>query len=518
MNVRHRWLAAASIAALALGAAACSATPSTGDPANASGCGSGEPITVNLAWPTQPTTLDPNYETLVMFAQISRNMFDGLFKLDDDMEVQPNLAEGYEQVDDLTYDITLRDDVTFHDGAAFTAADVLSTFDRIQNDEDLASKQRSYVANVASVEEVDEHTVRFTLAKPDAAFLKVLATLIYITPKDAIAEAGDTAFGRAPIGTGPFKLDKWNDGDSVVLTANCDYYGDKPIPSAVEFRFISEPATQISSLQSGEIDIATAVTSDLAASVETSSEVEIRSVEGNQTNWISMNTKEGPFTDERVRQAMNYAVDKDALTEQLLGGYGTPAGQLYASSVFGSSSDIKAYPYDPERAKELLAEAGYSEGEVKVEFVNFREELNTVWQAVAANLGDAGFNVTTNFDPNYFTDVWQAGAQGPNQIAIRANNNLTMDADFALGLELDGARRGLYYSTPETDAAIAAARGESDPDKRQELYDTLNTSLFETAPVLFLYSTDLIYGASNRIDWQPRADGAIYLAAVTKTP
>ncbi|MDR5701853.1 ABC transporter substrate-binding protein [Agromyces aerolatus] len=518
MKTPTRWLAAASIAALALGTAACSGGQPDAGTSDATSCGSGAPITVNLAWPTQPTTLDPNYETLVMFAQISRNMFDGLFKLDDGMQVQPNLAEGYEQVDDLTYDITLRDDVTFHDGSPFTAADVIATFDRISNDEDLASKQRSYVANVASVEELDEHAVRFTLTQPDASFIKVLATLIYITPGAVIAEGGATEFGRNPVGTGPFKLESWNEGDSVVLAANCDYYGDEPIPSGVEFRFISEPATQISSLQSGEIDIATAVTSDLAASLESSADVEVRSIEGNQTNWISMNTKEGPFADERVRQAMNYAVDKDAITDQLLGGYGTAAGQLYASSVFGFSPGVEAYPYDPDRAAELLAEAGYGPGEVQVEFVNFREELNPVWQAVAANLGDAGFDVSTTFDPNYFADVWQAGNQAPHQIAIRANNNLTMDADFALGLELDGERRGLYFSTPETDAAIAAARGESDPTERQALYDALNAELNETAPVLFLYSTDLIYGASDRIDWQPRADGAIYLADVTKTP
>jgi len=518
MNSRTRWLAAMSVAALALGAAACSADPAAPAPSDGATCGSGEPITVNLAWPTQPTTLDPNYATLVMFAQISRNMFDGLFKLDDQMQIQPNLAEGYEQVDDLTYDITLRDDVTFHDGSPFTAADVISTFDRISNDDELASQQRSYVANVASVEELDEHQVRFTLAQPDASFLKVLATLIYITPGATIAEVGDIEFGRNPVGTGPFELASWNEGDSVVLSANCDYHGSEPIPSEVEFRFISEPATQISSLQSGEIDIATAVTSDLAASLQSSSDVEVRSVEGNQTNWISMNTNEGPFADERVRQAMNHAVNKEAITSQLLGGYGTPAGQLYASSVFGFSSDVDAYAYDPDRARELLDEAGYAEGEVEIEFVNFREELNPVWQAVAANLGDAGFTVTTTFDPNYFADVWQAGNQAPNQIVIRANNNLTMDADFALGLELDGARRGLYFSTPETDAAIAAARAEPDPIARQALYDELNANLNATAPVVFLYSTDLIYGANSRIDWQPRSDGAIYLAGVTKTP
>lgn len=514
---RTPWLAVASISMLAIGTAACGSDQGS-TAAGTGGCGSGEAVTVNLAWPAHPVSLDPNYDTPVMFAQISRNVFDGLFKLDDDMVLQPNLATEYSQPDDVTYDITLREDVVFHDGSPFTAADVVSTFERIAGDEDLASRQRSYVSNVESVTEVGPHQVRFTLAEPDASFLKVLASIIYITPGAVIDQVGNVAFGANPVGTGPFQLESWNQGDSVVLSANCDYWGDEPIPSQVEFRFISEPATQVSSLQSGEIDIATQLSPDLAAALESSSEVSVQSVEGNQTFWLSMNTFDGAFTDERVRQALNYAIDKDAITAQLLGGYATPTGQLYAAGVFGSSGSIEPYPFDPDRARSLLAEAGYGPGELPIEFINFREELNPVWQAIAANLTDAGFNVTTRFDPNFFTDTWQTGQMGPNQVIIRSNNNLTMDADFALSLELDGARRGLYFNSPQTDAAIAEARGLADETARQAAYDALNTELYDIAAVGFLYSTDAIYGTSNRIDWRPRPDGAIYLAEVTKSP
>lgn len=514
----NRWLAAASITGLVLGTVACTGGQSETVPSNAAQCGSGEAVVVNLAWPNQPTTLDPNYETLVLFAQISRNLFDGLFKLDNEMNIQPDLASEYTQPDSLTYDIKLRDDVTFHDGSAFTATDVVSTFNRIAKDEKLASKQRSYVANVASVTEVNEHEVKFTLKEPDASFINTLASLIYITPDSGVPEAGNSDFGRNPVGTGPFKFEAWNEGDSVVLSANCDYFGAETIPSQLEFRFIAEPATQISSLQSGEIDIATQVSPDLAAGLQSNSEVSLKSIEGNQTFWLSMNTLEGALSDERVRQAMNYAVDKESITENLLGGYATPVGQLYSSGVFGSTETVEPYPYDPDRARKLLQEAGYDKGELNIEFVNFRKELNPVWQSIASNLADAGINVTTKFDPNFFTDTWQVGSQKPNQISIRSNNNLTMDADFALGLELDSKRRGLYFNTPETDAAIAKARGTADVKERQAVYDSLNADLHETAPVVFLYSTDSIYGASSRIDWQPRPDGAIYLADVTKKP
>lgn len=514
---RNKRLAAASILTLAMGATACSGQGAE-QQADAAQCGSGEAVVVNLPFPTQPTTLDPNYDTITDFAQISRNMFDGLFRLSDDMKVEPNLATAYTQPDDLTYNITLRDNVKFHDGSVFSAADVVSTFTRITSDTTLASKQKNYVANVASVTEVDKHQVKFTLKQPDASFIKTLATLIYITPASTITKEGNAQFGKNPIGTGAFKLKSWSEGDNVVLTANCDYFGGKTIPSQVEFRFIAEPATAISSLQSGELDITTRVAPDLAASLKSNSDVAVQAIDGNLTYWLTPNTLEGPFADPRVRQALNYAVDKKAIAEQLLGGYATPRGQVYSQAVFGSSAGVEPYPYDPEKAIKLLADAGYGKGEVPLELVNFREELRPVWQAIAATLGDAGFKVTTKFDPNFFADTYLARKMRADQVIILNNNNLMMDADFALGLNLDGARRGLYFHTPETDAEIAKARGIADPDARQKAYDELNGKLREIAPVGFLYNTKDIYGTSSHIDWKPRPDGAIYLNGVTKKP
>ena len=505
---RNSWLASASITTLAL---------VTAMPAASAECGSGAAITVNLLWPTQPATLDSNYDTLVDFAQISRNLYDGLFRFDDAMRLQPSLATDYTQPDDVTYDIKLRDDVTFHDGSPFTAADVVSTFDRISNDAELKSKQRSYVSNVASVTAAGDHEVRIVLKQPDASFLKALASIIFITPKSVIEAVGNVEFGKNPVGSGPFVLGSWVEGDSIVLKANCDYWGEAPIPSQVEFRFIAEPATQISSLQSGEIDIATKVAPDLAAALEGSSDVGVEATNGNQTFYMSMNTFEGAFADERVRRALNLAIDKQAITDQLLGGFGTPVGQIYSSTVFGYSPGIEPYPYDPEGAKALLAEAGIGDG-VAIEFVNYRQELGPVWQSIAAYLTEVGFDVTTRYDPNFFTDTWQAGTMGPNVLSIRSNNNLLMDADFALGLELDGARRGLYFKTPETDDAIATARATADEGARQAAYDQLNADLHGIAPVVVLYRTDAIYGVGKQIDWKPRPDGAIYLAGVTKTP
>lgn len=479
-------------------------------------CGTGAAISVNLMNPTQPSTLDANYDTLIHFQQISRNLFDGLFKLDDEMQVQPNLAADYTQLDEVTYEFALRDDVVFHDGSPFTADDVVFTFDRISNDAQLASRQRTYVSNINAVEKVDDHTVRIRLNTPDASFLRVLASIIYITPKSVVESEGGVAFGTNPVGTGPFKFERWNQGDSIVLTANCDYWGDQAIPSEVEFRFISEPATQVSSLQSGEIDIATDVAPDLATGLESASGVSVQTAGGNQIVWVGLNPADGPISDERVRQALNYAVDKDAITEQLLGGYAVPVGQPYGPSIFGYTESIDPYPYDPDRARELLAEAGYADG-LAIELVTHRGDLTAVWQSVAAYLGGVGIAVTTRQDPNFFVDTWVQSRMRSDQAHLTLVTNILMDADFNLGLFLDGARRGLYFNTEETDALILRARGIADNAERQAAYDQLNEILHRTAPLIYLYAPNAIYGTSDAIDWSPRPDGAIYLAGVTKT-
>lgn len=511
-------IAAVGIVALSLGIAACSTDKGPGGAgANVAGCGTGESIIVNLNNPTQPVSLDGNYDTLIPFQQINRNLYDGLLKLDDDMQVQPALATDYTLDDDgVTYHFILRDDVTFHDGSPFTADDVISTFDRIANDEILSSRQRNYVSNVEEVTKTGEHEVQISLDQPDASFINTLATSIYITPKEAVESEG-AAFGQSPVGSGPFEFSSWTQGDNVVLTANCDYWGSETIPSQVEFRFISEPATQISSLQSGEIDIATGVTPDLANVLEGSSDVSVKSIDGNNTIWLAFNTLEGPFADEKVRQAVNYAIDKESITDSLLGGYATPVGQLYGNSIFGHSQSVDPYPYDPDLAKKMLSEAGYSEGELSLEFVLYYDYLNTVQQNIASYLDAVGITVTSRTDPNFFSDTWLQNKMGANQVFLASNTNILMDADYPLGLWFDGERRGLYFNTPETDAAIAKARGVANVEERQTSYDELNELLHKVAPAAFLYSTDAIYGTSDRIDWEPRADGAIYLGDVTKT-
>lgn len=504
---RSRGTAALGVAVLALSAlTACSLGESK---SNASAdCGNGETLTVSL--PEEPTSLDGNYDTLVVPAQVNANLYDGLFTFNEDLEPVPNLATGYTQPDDTTYEMELRDDVTFHDGSKFTSADVVSTFDRISKDEKLASKQSTYVSNVASVEADGDYAVTFKLNEPDASFIKILASLLYITPKAAIEDKGNAEFAASPVGSGPFKFSEWVKGDSLTMDANCDYWQGEPTVSRIVWRFVSQPATALAALESGQIDMVPYVSPDLVEALQSNADYEIATVPGVRSLFAQMNSFEGPTSDPKVRQALNYAIDKESIVNDLLKGAGLPSGQLATEAVFGYNSAVDAYPYDPEEAKRLLREAGYADG-LTLTIYNDKPVNNLPWQAIGEQLKNVGITVDLKTDANYFPNTFLEKKMGANTMYMSGCSSLTLDADFCLGLTFDSKRRGLYYNSPETDQLISRARGEQDEAKRQDIYNDLMEKLHDAAPLLFLYSSVDTYAMSSRISFTPRSDQKLWL-------
>jgi peptide/nickel transport system substrate-binding protein len=460
--------------------------------------------------------LDGNYDTLVIPANINRNVYDGLFRFDDNLQLQPHLALSFTQPDPSTYEVTLRPDVKFHDGSALTSADVVNSFNRIMTDTQLHSKQATYVSNLASVDAPGPNEVVFHLKQPDATWIAALGGILYITPKGVIDTVGDETFAANPVGTGPFKFVEWVKGDHVTLAANCDYWMGPPKVSHVKFTFISEPATEVAALQTGQIDLAPLLPADQAAPLRSDSNLTVTTVNGGRNIWVSMNTlADGPFQDQLVRQAMNYAVNKDSIVANLLNGAGVASGQPYNPNVFGYNPNVKPYPYDIDMAKQLLTAAGYGNG-LDVTFYNDQPIQAQVWQAVAADLEAVGVHATLKTDPNFFSDTFLKKTMGPNDFYILGCTNLLLDADFCTGLHFDSVRRGLYFHTPADDALIAKARAEVSVQERQQDYYQLAQDLHEQAPVIYLYSTIDTYALSKDLVFTPRGDGAIYLWAADK--
>ncbi|MGH3352312.1 MAG: ABC transporter substrate-binding protein [Nocardioides sp.] len=495
------------VAVLALGSLSACSLFGAESSTNAE-CGNGKTLTISL--PEEPTSLDGNYDTLVVPAQVSANLYDGLFTLNEDLDPVPNLAADYTQPDATTYKMTLRDDVTFHDGSKFTSADVINSFDRITKDKKLASKQTTYVSNIASIKADGEHAVTFKLIEPDASFVKTLASLLYITPKAATDELGNAKFATNPVGSGPFKFSEWVKGDHLTMDANCDYWRGEPKVSRVVWRFISQPATALAGLESGQIDMVPYVSPDLVESLKSNPDFEVTTVPGVRSFFVQMNSFEGPTKDPRVRQALNYAIDKEAIVTDLLKGAGLPSGQLATPAVFGYNPAVTPYPYDPEKAKQLLSEAGFANG-LTLTIYNDKAVNNLPWQAVGEQLKKVGINVRLKTDANYFPNTFLEKKMGANEMYMAGCSSLALDADFCMGLTFDSKRRGLYFNSPETDQLITQARGEQSEVARQKIYDELMVELHEAAPVLFLYSSVDTYARSSQVSFTPRSDQKLWL-------
>jgi len=303
---------------------------------------------------------------------VIRNMFDGLVNRTVDGKVVPELAESWDITDDgKTYTFTLREGVTFHNGAELTADDVMFTFEKIYGLGDFTeptSRSGLVLPKGASVEltKVDESTVQFSFSQPFPVFLQGLVHQ-QVVPKDYYLEVGEEGFAEKPVGTGPFMFVSGQLNDQITVEAYPDYYGGSPdlapvgppkIARAI-FRMMPEPSTRVSSLKAGEVHIIQSVPVDLIPDLESVDNVDVLFAEGTRNYAMEFNNAQPPFDDVRVRQALNYAINWEPILSQIYGGYATRLPTAFLPSGFGYKSDLEPYGYDPDKAVELLTEAGY---------------------------------------------------------------------------------------------------------------------------------------------------------------
>lgn len=313
-------------------------------------------------------TLDPgNYrdrdtETVI------RNIFDALFTRTWDGEVVLEIAESWETPDPQTYVVKIRDGVKFHNGQILTVDDVVFTFERVLAENGIGgmtSPRKGLLGPLTSVEKVDEKTVKFNLETPFPVFLQALCHF-QIVPKAYIEEVGDEGFAAKPIGTGPYKLVEAKLDEQVVLERFDDYYGGSPDippvgPASIKraiFRMMPDPATRVASLKAGEIQIADKLPPDMAKSLQGDAAIQVKSVPGTRVYAIEFCLTKPPFDDVRVRKALNYAIDWDAILNTIYEGHGERLATAFLPSGFGFNPDLKPYEYNPEKAVELLREAG----------------------------------------------------------------------------------------------------------------------------------------------------------------
>lgn len=287
---------------------------------------------------------------------LTGNVYEGLFKLTDDGQVENLLAEGYEVSDDgLVYTVTLREGVTFHSGKALTSEDVKASIEAVTA-EDSQSARKSSFAVIEAIETPDEHTVVFRLSSRSISFVYNLS-YVWVVNADA------TDLNTSEDGTGPYVLDEWKRGSSLALTRWDDYWGEPAKNAGVEFNYFTDATAQNNALQTGQIDLITSVQSpDLLEQFEGNDEYTISAGNSTTKELLAFNDRVAPFTDAKVRKAIYSAIDTEKLLNSIWGDYGTQIGSMVPPTDPWYTDLTAVNPYDPELSSSLLAEAGYADG------------------------------------------------------------------------------------------------------------------------------------------------------------
>ncbi len=464
----------------------------------------------------EPKSLDPAAVTAVNDFRILVNLYEGLTRYKPGtLEVEPGLAESWEINDDGTqYTFKLRPGITFHDGTEFNAEAVKFNFDRML-DENHPQHDTGpfplafFFGSVKETEAVDPMTVRFTLNAPYAPFLSNLAypTGLIVSPEAVKAKGKE--FGRNPVGTGPFKFGEWKSNERVVVTRNDDYWGDKAGTEAVVFRPITDANTRVAEMLAGGIDLMVEVPPTSLSQFDGDG-FTVAEQAGPHVWFLILNAKEGPFADKRVRQAANYAINKEAIVNDVLEGTAdVAAGPTPPAFAWAYNDALKAYPHDPDKARALLKEAG-AEGAKLTFFVteggSGMLDPVAMGTAIQADLAAVGLDVDIKtYEWNTFLGEVNPGLEGKADMAEMAW--MTNDPDTLPYLALrsgawpdKGGFNSGYYSNPEVDRLLEAARTATDQDERARLYKEMQVIVQEDAPWVFVANWKQNAVTSDRVE------------------
>lgn len=476
----------------------------TGGTEGGGGSGSVEDgASITIALGSEPTTLDPQIREDGGERAVNDNVYETLLARNAVGELEPKLAaEMPTQVDDTTWEVTLREGITFHNGEPLNAEVVAASFNRII-DPEFASEQSSFFEGITTIEAVDEYTVRFTTEGPDP----ILPSRLYWIKVVPAEYSADAAFAEAPVGTGPYRFVEWQRGQQVVLERNDEYWGEpKPTIGQVTYRFVPEPGTRLSGLISGEFDLITNLLPE-----DTEQAPKFATVEGLEHPVMILNAMDGPTASLEVRQAMNYAVDKQALAEELYGGFATvDECQILSPTYTGFNEELEAYPYDPEQAAQLISDAGAEGAQIEIistagRWLKDRE----ITEAVANYWTEAGLEVTVNiyeFD-EYLDRLFDRETRAPAIFVTTSNELLDAARVTAAYYAQDGV--GSSNADEELASIIAEAATEVDEAAREDLYAQATQIACDQAYFAFLLNINDIYGMSERLQWEPRVDAKL---------
>jgi peptide/nickel transport system substrate-binding protein len=471
-------------------------------------------LTVAVASP--PRTMDPYGSDADSNLSVMANIFEGLLQRDSAGTLKPALATAWERVDDTTWRFKLRKGVKFHNGNDFTWEDVKFSLERLSNPE--VSEFLNFGSLIESVAPVggDDWTVEIKTKHPVPFFDQNLHQ-IFIMDKESTESRSPGEIGQKPIGTGPYMLDEWVKGSFLRLKANPDYWEGKPSVEIAELREVTEASTGLAAIMSGSVDILQDVPVASVDMVAKSPKVEVITRPARRSIWLGLANRKGmPSADVRVRRAMYHAINEDEIVQKVMFGRATPAAQIPDPPTTGYSDAIKRLAYDPEKAKQLLKEAGYADGfKIKLSGPNDRYiQDEQIEAAVASQLAKVGIDVEVDSKPKsiFFKEVsgngldfyligWFDGSYDFGRSYAKLLHTVDKEGGY-------GGLNGSSYSNPELDAIFAKSQQIIDTGERKKTLQELNEKAMDEVAIIPLHYQEDIYAVTKGrgINFKPRSD------------
>ena len=460
---------------------------------------SADPGVVTVALDQNPDSLDPRIGQNAASQHLAELIFNSLVRKDEKAAILPDLALRWEMPDPKTYVFHLRDDVRFHDGRPLTSKDVQYTF-RSMLDGTVPTTKAGHPYNlIASIEAPDSYTVIFKLKDVYASFLLNMAVgVIGIIP-----DGSGKDFGRHLIGSGPFKLVRYVQDQDVVLERNDSYFGKRASVSGLRFRIIPEEIVTALELRKGSLDIALNVLApDMVEVLKNDPKLKVMESGGTNYQYMAFNLTDPVLRDVRVRQAFAYGIDREQIIKYLWRNQARPAVSLLAPNNWAYNGEVRTYPYDPQRARELLREAGYEHLTFTYRTNNDNDTARQTASILQQQLREIGvtMQIQGNEFATFFADVIKGNFQVYSLRWIGVNDPDIFNAVFhSKSVPPNGFNRG-HYSNPKVDELIEFARGEVDVEKRRDAYREVQRIVAEELPYISLFYTDNVCIYAKRIE------------------
>ena len=458
---------------------------------------------------TDAEGFDPNQVTSFGSHRVLENIYESLLQYDQDMNLIPSIAESYETPDPYTVIFKIRENVKFHDGTDLTVEDVLYTFNRIM-DPDYGSPAASYFSEVESIKELDGKRVEFKLKVPmvNALLLNFAGVNTSIVSKEFV-EAGNNMQLKTN-GTGPFVMDEYVAGNYITLKKFDDYYvNNVPKLSSIKFLIIPEEVSRIAALRNGDIDL-----------VKVGEPLSLKMLQNKFTIYrqptlsyylIGINCDFGPFKNPLVRRALNYAINRENIIKMVSFGEGSVTGVMNPSVKAWAvqPSEFSEFTYNPKKAKELLAEAGYPNGFEFVITTASKYGFDKVAQVIQAQLSMVGIKATIDIvEWGIFIKKWKE--IDFNAFVSLNGGSIEPDKQLYRTISTGGSTNKFNYSKAEVDNLLNEGRSAVDTAERKEIYNELQKILIEDSPIIFLYSPNNLFASQENVkDFAPKSNESL---------